>query len=222
MNLDRTALAALLGALVLTGCQSGTDVPTTTQERESASAGDAHAQVQARAETSPALEAPISDWEALLPEDARQLRPPPVIGRSSFGPPRVPGGLIDDSGSGTPPNVVIDHSSPLRAQQFGSSSVVEEMEGRKVALDGFVVPLESDDDGRVKELLFVSFYGACIHVPPPPPNQIIHVVLATPIDVPELWEPFHLSGTLHIAKFDADVASASYEVQAAELVEVSG
>lgn len=156
-----------------------------------------------------------------MPEDARVLRPPPVIGRSGFGQPGNLGGLVDDSGAGTPPGVVIDHSSPNRAQQFGSSEVVESLEGKQVSLDGFVVPLESDDDGRVRELLFVPFYGACIHVPPPPPNQIIRVVLEKPIVALELWNPFRLSGRIHIARFDADIARASYEVTAARLKESS-
>lgn len=157
-----------------------------------------------------------------MPEDARTLRPPPVIRGSGIGQPMVQGGLIDDSGSGTLPGMVIDHSSPTRAEQFGSSEVVSEVEGRRVSLDGFVVPLESDDEGRVRELLFVPFYGACIHVPPPPPNQIIRVVLAKPIKVPELWDAFHLSGKLHVVRFDADIASATYEAQGATLAEISG
>lgn len=167
-------------------------------------------------------EEPVSKWEVLMPEDARTLRPPPVIRGSGIGQPMMQGGRIDDSGSGTLPGMVIDHSSPNRAEQFGSSEVVSEVEGRTVSLDGFVVPLESDDEGRVRELLFVPFYGACIHVPPPPPNQIIRVVLAKPIKVPELWDAFHLSGRLHVAHFEADIASATYEAQGATLEEIAG
>lgn len=164
----------------------------------------------------------VSEWEVLMPEDARTLRPPPAIRGMGIRQPMVQGGLIDDSGSGTLPGMVIDHSRPNRAEQFGSSEVVSEVEGRRVSLDGFVVPLESDDEGRVRELLFVPFYGACIHVPPPPPNQIIRVVLAKPIKVPELWDAFHLSGRLHIARYDADIASATYEAQSATLAEIAG
>lgn len=59
-----------------------------------------------------------------------------------------------------------------------------------------------------------------IHVPPPPPNQIIRVGLDDSIDAPELWGPFELDGVLHVAQFDADIASASYQVEQATLRKV--
>lgn len=50
--------------------------------------------------------------------------------------------------------------------------------GKSVKIPGFAVPLEGDDGfDRIKEFLLVPTYGACIHVPPPPPNQVIHVIL---------------------------------------------
>lgn len=206
----------LLVLVVLAGCSGSDDGRTTT--------GATTSQPVATPRAAPASHPPpaVDDWESLMTEQSRTLRPPPTIGGMGIGRPVAPGGLMDDSGSGTIPGMVIDHSSPDRAAQFGSADVVEEMEGRDLALDGYVVPLETDDQGRVRELLFVSFYGACIHVPPPPPNQIIRVVLHHPIPVPELWEPFHLSGTLHIARFDADIASASYEAKDATLSTVPG
>lgn len=222
MSRNYCADLVLLGALVLAGCQPTQPDTKPPATRHGAEPQRTRAEAAAYASTSPAADSPISRWEVLMPEEAKVLRPPPVIGSRGFGQPNALGGLIDDSGSGTPPGIVIDHSSPNRAQQFGSSEVVESMEGRQVSLDGYVVPLDSDDDGRVRELLFVPFYGACIHVPPPPPNQIIRVVLATPIAVPELWDPFHLSGRIHIARFDADVARASYEAQGASLEEIRG
>lgn len=203
MNPERSVVLLLLLTLIVSGCQPRTQA----------------AEVAAGAAASNAA---VTDWEALMPEAGRNLRPPPVIGGMGLAPQRVPGGLIDDSGSGTVPGMAIDHSSPDRAQQFGSTDVVAAMEGREVALDGYVVPLDSDDEGRVKEVLFVPFYGACIHVPPPPPNQIVHVVLATPMPLPALWDAFHLSGTLHLARFHADIANASYEVVGGQLQAVPG
>ncbi len=128
---------------------------------------------------------------------------------------------MDDNGSGTPPGVVIDHSGNKRAEQFGSSEVAAGLAGRALALDGYVVPLQGDDQGRVSELLFVPYYGACIHVPPPPPNQIIHVMLAQPVAVPELSDAFRLTGTLRIARFQADIANAAYEVLGAHVTRMA-
>ncbi len=57
-------------------------------------------------------------------------------------------------------------------------------------------------------------------MPPPPPNQIIHVTLATPIALGDLWDPYRLAGRLQVKRFDADIASASYDAAAATLTAI--
>ncbi|NDZ12414.1 DUF3299 domain-containing protein [Variovorax sp. WS11] len=49
-----------------------------------------------------------------------------------------------------------------------------EMNGVEIKLPGFIVPLE-ENKGEVTEFLLVPYFGACIHTPPPPANQIVHV-----------------------------------------------
>jgi len=174
------------------------------------------------ASSTPVDSGPITSWSALMPEDRSFQRPPPQIGFPRGNGMQGVGGLIDDSGAGTLPIQPIDHSSPQRAKQFGSSEVVDGVDGSIVDLDGFIVPLGTDDAGLVNEALFVPFYGACIHVPPPPPNQIIHVTLGTPLALGDLSAPYRLHGTLRVNRFDADIASASYDAADATLTPVSG
>ncbi len=57
------------------------------------------------------------------------------------------------------------------------AGVVRELDGQRVKIPGFVVPLESDEGGKMTEFFLVPYFGACIHVPPPPPNQIVYVTL---------------------------------------------
>lgn len=204
--MNRSVLIGLACCLGLLGCtQAGGGTATVTAAPPAAQPAT--------------TEAPIDRWDALRPDEVTYQRPPPQIGLSRNGMDEV-GGLIDDTGSGTPPGQEIDHSSPDRAKQFGSSQVVETVDGRAVDLDGYVVPLGTNDAGLVDELLFVPFYGACIHVPPPPPNQIIHVTLATPIALGDLWDPYRLAGRLQVKRFDADIASASYDAAAATLTAI--
>ena len=73
--------------------------------------------------------------------------------------------------------------------------VVKTFTGQRVRLPGFAIPLESDTS-TAKSFILVPYYGACIHVPPPPPNQIVHVRLSRPIDMPDMYSPFFLAGTL--------------------------
>lgn len=213
--MNRNALFLLAGiALCLAAC-TPTPAPDPTPAAEPASP-------QADAADASGVSEPISSWSTLMPEDRSFQRPPPQIGFPRGNGMQGVGGLIDDNGSGTLPTQSIDHSRPERAKQFGSSEVVEGVDGRPVDLDGYIVPLGTNDAGLVNEALFVPFYGACIHVPPPPPNQIIHVSLATPLPLGELWDPYRLRGTLQVKHFDADIASASYDAAAATLTPVSG
>ena len=55
-----------------------------------------------------------------------------------------------------------------------ANAVVDDLDGRYVLLPGYVVPLEFSDS-RIIEFLLVPWVGACIHKPPPPANQIVHV-----------------------------------------------
>ncbi len=57
-----------------------------------------------------------------------------------------------------------------------ASSPARALNKKLVSVPGFMVPLEDDAD-QVSEFLLVPFAGACIHVPPPPPNQMIYVKL---------------------------------------------
>jgi hypothetical protein len=49
------------------------------------------------------------------------------------------------------------------------------LDGQNIRLPGYIVPLEVSEEGRTTEFLLVPYFGACIHVPPPPSNQIVHV-----------------------------------------------
>ncbi|TGS61923.1 DUF3299 domain-containing protein, partial [Mesorhizobium sp. M1C.F.Ca.ET.176.01.1.1] len=59
--------------------------------------------------------------------------------------------------------------------------------------------------------------GACIHVPPPPPNQIVHVVLPQSIEMPDMYSPFFLAGTLRAERLDDDLAGSAYTMRDAQL-----
>jgi uncharacterized protein len=93
-----------------------------------------------------------------------------------------------------------------------NAPVQPELEGAKVRIPGFAIPLERAGD-KVTELLLVPYFGACIHVPPPPPNQIIHVKLARPASV-RTMETVYVSGTLRIARADTEWGRVAYAMDA--------
>ena len=92
------------------------------------------------------------------------------------------------------------------------TGVVEELDGERVKIPGFLVPLELIDDGTVKEFLLVPSFGACVHYPAPPPNQIVYVVMEKPIEIKSMWDPVWVSGELRTESQQTDLASASYSM----------
>ena len=87
------------------------------------------------------------------------------------------------------------------------------MDGVKIRLAGFVVPLEYKGDD-IHEFLLVPYFGACIHVPPPPANQIIHVYVdKLPKDFEAMY-PFWVKGTLKIDHSATDMGFSTYVMQA--------
>lgn len=112
----------------------------------------------------------------------------------------------------------INHDSELPAPVLGSARTVATMHGVEGRLPGYIVPLTTDDQNRVTEFFLVPYYGACIHVPPPPPNQIVYVRPAQPVANVEIWNPYWIEGTLLIQTQTNDVAAASYAFQAKRVV----
>jgi len=87
------------------------------------------------------------------------------------------------------------------------------MAGRHIRIPGFVVPLEEGRDG-LREFLLVPYFGACIHSPPPPANQIIHVLPKAPARGVKSMDAVWISGTLATVRTDSFMGAAGYRVEA--------
>jgi hypothetical protein len=85
--------------------------------------------------------------------------------------------------------------------------------GKTVRIPGFVVPLEDTKDG-LKEFLLVPYFGACIHSPPPPSNQIVHVRPLTAAKGVRSMDAVWITGTLATVRTDSYMGAASYRIEA--------
>jgi hypothetical protein len=83
-----------------------------------------------------------------------------------------------------------------------------ELNGARLRLPGYVVPLETSAGG-LKEFLLVPYFGACIHSPPPPANQIVHVKLAKPESV-KTMDAVWVSGVLTTGRSDSPMGVSGY------------
>ena len=111
----------------------------------------------------------------------------------------------------------IDHSGGSMEQSM-VGSVRQELNGSKVKIPGFVIPLEGDAN-MVTEFLLVPYFGACIHVPPPPPNQIIYVNFPKGAPVQQLWDVVYVIGTLKTETVSHELAQTGYLIQGTEIAE---
>lgn len=100
-----------------------------------------------------------------------------------------------------------------------STRVRPELDNTNIRLAGYIVPIDFDDNDVITSFFLVPYFGACIHVPPPPPNQIIYVRYAKGFTLENLYTPFWISGKLKVETIENDMALASYSLDASQLVE---
>ncbi|KPZ56913.1 MULTISPECIES: DUF3299 domain-containing protein [unclassified Pseudoalteromonas] len=91
--------------------------------------------------------------------------------------------------------------------------VVEALNGQSVSLPGFVVPLEGDSE-VITEFLLVPYFGACIHVPPPPPNQIVHVTVKGGVPIESLYDAIVVTGIISTETWSGEIAQVGYKMKA--------
>jgi hypothetical protein len=142
------------------------------------------------------------EWEAMIPED---YRPDKIMGQF---------GDINELDDDDPrAQKIMDQ---LKAA-WDAAPVVESLDGKRVKLPGFVVPIEGDGK-KLSEFLLVPYYGACIHVPPPPANQTVYVkVPKADAKIREAFDTVWVTGVLSAKSFDSDLATAGYQLEAEEV-----
>jgi len=94
-----------------------------------------------------------------------------------------------------------------------ATDTLKKLEGKMVRIPGFVVPLDDfQDEGA--EFLLVPYYGACVHTPPPPPNQIVMVSMAGKKAIKlNLFDAVWLSGRLKIASVESPYGTVGYQLE---------
>lgn len=90
-----------------------------------------------------------------------------------------------------------------------------------IRVPGYVVPLTMDGQG-VSDGLLVPYVGACIHVPPPPANQIVFLQFREPVEQDGLWDPVWATGTFNTAAVETDLAEAGYIMTDVEMTPYEG
>jgi hypothetical protein len=85
----------------------------------------------------------------------------------------------------------------IKLRQQRAYAVVEDLNGQQVRMPGYALPLEYSDK-KITEFLLVPWVGACIHTPPPPPNQIVFVKVTEGIENRGRFTPVWVTGEMTV------------------------
>jgi hypothetical protein len=108
------------------------------------------------------------------------------------------------------PDTPLSHDGSM--MQMGlDAPVVQSLDGKRVKIPGFVVPLEGDNE-TTSEFLLVPYFGACIHVPPPPANQIVYVKFSKAVPIDNLYDAVWVTGILTTKGWEGDLATVGYSL----------
>jgi len=92
-----------------------------------------------------------------------------------------------------------------------------EMNEKIVRIPGFIVPLDFEQRQSVTRFLLVPYFGACIHEPPPPPNQTIYAEFEPGYNLESFWQPFWIEGKIFVNRVEEDLATALYTLSAEKI-----
>ena len=143
-----------------------------------------------------------TDWEKLMPPD--------------WNPARVFDGLNLDKLEDNDPRVI--KAMEEFQKILDEAPVNPGVQNKAIAISGFVASLDFTGKAALKEFLLVPYFGACIHVPPPPANQIIHVIMEKPRMGIRAMDAVTVYGKLIIQESETDMGRSGYGMKA-DLVE---
>tara|TARA_B100000686_G_scaffold138313_1_gene145745 strand:+ start:1222 stop:1752 length:531 start_codon:yes stop_codon:yes gene_type:complete len=107
-----------------------------------------------------------------------------------------------------------------KVEQAGLA-IVPELEGRNIRITGFMVPLEVDfgEAETVNEFVLVPSAGMCMHVPPPPPNQLMLIKLSQPEKIRSMYQPIGVNGTITIIPPLEEAFGSMYIIENPDLID---
>ncbi|MCX7896373.1 MAG: DUF3299 domain-containing protein [Rhodocyclaceae bacterium] len=97
-------------------------------------------------------------------------------------------------------------------REWDAAPIEPALSGRRGRIAGFAIPLERAGE-KVSEFLLVPYFGACIHTPPPPANQIIHARASKPLADVRMMAPIWVFGTLEIKRRETQWGVAGYAMR---------
>lgn len=106
-------------------------------------------------------------------------------------------------------------------QALDGYQINKAMSGQYVRIPGFVVPLESQQQ-TLYSFFIVPYFGACLHFPPPPPNQLIYVQYEAGVPLPDIDTPFVFEGQLQAELFEDLLGTSAWSLTLSQMLFFDG
>ncbi|MEE2651153.1 MAG: DUF3299 domain-containing protein [Pseudomonadota bacterium] len=149
------------------------------------------------------------EWTDLMPADDLDalLNPPEYLNE-------IEDGSEEDRIASQVYSAVKQANDSAYQRALSSTRVRPEFDGQSLRVPGFIVPLEfGATEKHVTRFFLVPYFGACIHVPPPPPNQIIYAEYDKGFVLESLYDPYWISGVLTTSLTENDTATSAYSIK---------
>jgi len=145
---------------------------------------------------SPAVVYRKADWEELVPKEWDPIK---KFRDANFG-------AMQDSD----PRAV--EMLRLMRETWDNAPTNRVMDNQSIRIPGYVVPIDQSASG-MREFLLVPYFGACIHTPPPPANQIIDVKLREPSKDMRMMDPVWVSGRITTLRSTTSMGASGYAME---------
>ncbi|MDG6097774.1 DUF3299 domain-containing protein [Alteromonas sp. ZYF713] len=156
------------------------------------------------------------EWTELMPkEDLAALLDPPDFLNG------IEDGSQQDSVAALNQRDITDKKAERYRDALSSTRPIAEFDQQAIRIPGYIVPLAQNEQRRVTSFFVVPYFGACLHMPPPPPNQILFVNYPRGIELHNLQQPFWFEGKLNIeiSKHDLGISAYTLHVDNYQLYE---
>lgn len=112
----------------------------------------------------------------------------------------------------------MDEQNDIWLPQFDENAKKfnQDLNGAVVKLPGFILPIDLTNSG-VTSFVLVPYVGACIHTPPPPPNQLVYVTTKKPWPSDQMWDAVWVTGQMKTQIQTTAVAQIGYSITAKEI-----
>jgi len=139
-------------------------------------------------------------WDDLIPE--------------GWNPEKIFQDLTDEEFNALPEETYQAMLKQVQAE-LDAAPVTESLNGERLKIPGFIVPLEINNT-NISEFLLVPYFGACTHTPPPPANQIIYSKAKNQFSIDDIYQPVWITGTLQTGRYTSQLNEAGV-AQAADI-----